>query len=67
LGNWALSGRKSSKICALWGKDNFWYISVRISMVKGEKDSTLGICIIWSMVSGVMVKRVSPDDETMAL
>jgi hypothetical protein len=67
LGNWALSWRKSSKICALWGKDNFWYISVRISMVKGEKDLDLGICIIWSMVFGVMLKRVSLDDEMITL
>jgi hypothetical protein len=42
LGNWALSGRKTSKICAHWGKDNFWYISVRTSMEKGERDLTLG-------------------------
>jgi hypothetical protein len=67
LGNWALLGRKISNICALWGKYFFSYISVRISMVKGEKDSSLGICIIWSMVSGVMVNRVSPDDETITL
>jgi hypothetical protein len=36
-------------------------------MVKGERDSALGIFIIWSMVSGVMMKRVSSDDEMMAL
>jgi hypothetical protein len=47
FGNWALSGRKISKICALWGKDNFWYILVKMSMVKGEKDLSLNICIIW--------------------
>jgi hypothetical protein len=67
LGNWAFCGRKNLKICALWGKDRFWYISVRTSRVKGEGDSALGICIIWSMASGVIVKRVSPDKETMAL
>jgi hypothetical protein len=36
-------------------------------MVRGEGDSALDICIIRSMASGVIVKRVSPDDETMAL
>jgi len=25
LGNWASSGRKISKIWALWGKVSFWY------------------------------------------
>jgi hypothetical protein len=66
LGNRALSGRKSLKICALWGKDNFWYISVKISMVRGERDFDLGICIILSMVSAVMVSRFSPYDEMIA-
>ena len=36
-------------------------------MVKGEKDSALVICNIWSMASGVTVNKVSPEDETMAL
>jgi hypothetical protein len=36
-------------------------------MVKGEKDSTLVICNIWSMASGVIVNRVSLEDETIAL
>jgi len=36
-------------------------------MEKGERESDLGIYIIWLIVSGLMVKRVSPDDETMAL
>jgi hypothetical protein len=66
LGNWAFCGRKNSKIYALWRKDKFRYISVRTSMVKVEEDLALGICIIWSMDSGVIVKRVSPDDETIA-
>jgi hypothetical protein len=67
LGNGALSGRKSSKIYALWGKDNFWYISVRIPMVKGEKYLALVICNIWLMALGVIVSRVSLEDETTAL
>jgi hypothetical protein len=37
------SGRKISKICALWGKEKFWYISVIISMEKGERELALGI------------------------
>jgi hypothetical protein len=36
-------------------------------MVKGEKDSFLVICNIWLMASGVIVNRVSPEDETMTL
>jgi hypothetical protein len=51
LGNCAALGRKSSNI----------------SMDKGERDSVPGICNIWFIVSGVMVNRVSPNEETMAL
>jgi hypothetical protein len=36
-----------------------------ISRLKGEADSALGICIIWSMVSGVMRKRISPYEDIM--
>jgi hypothetical protein len=36
-------------------------------MVIGEGDSTLYICIVRSMASGVIVKRVYLDDETMDL
>jgi hypothetical protein len=36
-------------------------------MVKGEKDSVLVICNIWSMDSGVIVNKVSPEDETINL
>jgi len=36
-------------------------------MLKGEKDSALVICNIQSMALGVIVNRVSPEDETMAL
>jgi hypothetical protein len=34
-------------------------------MVKREKDLALGICRIWSMASGVIVNRISPEDETI--
>jgi hypothetical protein len=40
---------------------------MRISKLKGDVDSAQGICIIWAMSSGVMKKRTSPDEETMAL
>jgi hypothetical protein len=38
-----------------------------ISRLKGEGDSALGICNIWSMVSDVMRKIISPDEDIMAL
>jgi hypothetical protein len=38
-----------------------------ISRLKGEADLARDICIIWSMVSDVMRKRISPDEDTMAL
>jgi hypothetical protein len=31
-------------------------------MEKGIEESVLGICIIWFIVLGVMVNRVSPDE-----
>jgi hypothetical protein len=40
---------------------------VRISRLKGDAESAQGICIIWSMDSGVMRNRISPDEEMMAL
>jgi hypothetical protein len=39
---------------------------VRISKLKGDADSARGICIIWSMSSGVMKYRVSLDEDTTA-
>jgi hypothetical protein len=38
-----------------------------ISRLKGEAESAQDIYIIWSMVSGVMRKRISLDEDTMAL
>jgi hypothetical protein len=38
-----------------------------ISRLKGAGDSALGICIIWSMVSDVMRKRISLDEDIMSL
>jgi hypothetical protein len=40
---------------------------VMTSRLKGEMDLVLGICIIWSMASGVMKNRVSPEEDTMTL
>ena len=36
---------------------------MRISKLKGDADSARGICIIWSIYSGVMKKRMSPDED----
>ena len=67
MGNWVSSGRKISKIWALWGKVSFWYRSFRDLMENGMADSLLGIYNIWSMDSGVIVNMVSPEEKTMAL
>jgi hypothetical protein len=67
LGNWASSVRKISKIWALWGKVNFWYNSFRASKKNKVVESFLGICNIWSMVSEVIVNKISPVGEAMAL
>jgi hypothetical protein len=67
LGNWASSGRKISKIWALWGKVNFWYKSFRASIEKRVVESFLVICNILLMVSEVIVNSISPVEEAMAL
>jgi hypothetical protein len=36
-------------------------------MEKGVAESVLGICNIWFIVSGLMVNKVSPDEDSMAL
>jgi hypothetical protein len=36
-------------------------------MKKGLEESVLGICSIWFIDSGVMVNKVSPNEDTMAL
>jgi hypothetical protein len=36
-------------------------------MKKGLEESILGICSIWFINSGVIVNKVSRDEDTMAL
>jgi hypothetical protein len=60
-------GGKVQKPVLFGEKTTFDTISVRISRVKGVKDSVLVICSIWSMALGVIVNRVSLEDETIAL
>ena len=68
IGGRELSGGGKEKLKNLsWGKVIFWYNSVRISKLKGDADLAQGICIIWSMSSGVMRNRVSPDEDMTAL
>ena len=61
------SGRKVSKIIALWGKVSLWYNSMREAWEKWLRESLCGINSIWLMVSSVIEIEIFPFWATTVL